>query len=64
METGVLQAGRDAAGKGDAAQARKNFTAVKQYGSALDSPDCLLLVQQVGQVLKAMADAELTKLAS
>jgi hypothetical protein len=45
LAAAVAQAGRDAAAKGDTAQARKCFTALKQSGTALDSPDRLRLVQ-------------------
>jgi hypothetical protein len=58
----VAQAGRDAAAKGDAAQARKHFTSLRQCGTALDSPECLLMIQLVGKAFKKMADAELTKI--
>ena len=57
----VAQAGRDAAAKGDAAQARKHFTSLQQCGTALESPDCLSLVQLVGKAFKKMADTELAK---
>ncbi len=55
----VAQAGRDAAAKGDTAQARKYFTSLKQCGTALESPDCLSLVQIVGKSFKKLADTEL-----
>jgi major membrane immunogen (membrane-anchored lipoprotein) len=58
----VTQAGRDAASKGDAAQARKYFTSLKQCGKALDGPDCSSLVQLVGQSLQNRADTELLKI--
>ena len=58
----VAQAGRDAAAKGDTAQARKCFSALKQCGAALESPDCLSLVQLVGKAVQRMGDAELAKL--
>jgi hypothetical protein len=58
----VAQAGRDAAMKNDSAQARKCFTSLKQCGEALDGPDSLLLVRQVGKALKTMAGEELAKL--
>lgn len=61
LAAAVAQTGRDAASKGDAAQARKCFTALKQCGTALDSPDRLSLVQLVGQAFKKLADAELEK---
>jgi hypothetical protein len=62
LAAAVAQAGRDAASKGDAAQARKYFTSLKQCGTALDSPDRLSLVQFVGQAFKKMSDKELAKI--
>jgi hypothetical protein len=62
LAAAVRQAGADAASKGDAAQARKCFTSLKQCGTALASPDCLSLVQLVGQGLIKRADTELAKL--
>ena len=62
LAAAVADSARDAASKGDNAQARKYFTALKQCGSALDSPDCLSLVQLVGKAFKKMADAELAKI--
>ena len=62
LAAAVAQAGRDAASKGDTAQARKHFTSLKQCGTALDSPDCLSLVQLVGKAFKKMADTELAKI--
>ena len=58
---GVMEAGKEAAKQGDKAKARKHFTAVKQCGEALDSPETLKLVQLVGQAIGKMADAELAK---
>jgi len=58
----VLQAGRDAAGKGDSAQARKYFESVKQFGAALESPEYLKIVELAGRGIKQMADTELSKL--
>jgi hypothetical protein len=58
----VVQAGRDAAGKNDVAQARKYFTSVKQYGAALDNPDSLKIVELVGRAIKQLAESELSKL--
>jgi hypothetical protein len=62
LAAAVRQAGTDAASKGDAAQARKCFTALKQCGTALSGPDCLSLVQLVGQGLIKRADTELAKI--
>jgi hypothetical protein len=59
----TCQCGRDAASKGDAAQARKYFTSLKQCGAALDSPDCQRMVQLSGQALKKAADTELGRIA-
>jgi hypothetical protein len=61
MAAAVAQAGRDAASKGDTAQARKCFTSLKQCGTALDNADRLRIVQLVGQALKKMADTEPAK---
>jgi hypothetical protein len=58
----VEQAGHDAASKGDAAQARKCFTSVKQCGTALESPNFTKVVQLVGKGYKRRADTELAKL--
>ncbi len=58
----VAQTGRDAASKGDAAQARKCFTSLKQCGAALSGQDCLSIVQLVGKAVNKMADTELAKM--
>ena len=58
----VVQAGRDAAAKGDTVQARKCFMSLKQCGTALNSTNCLLLVQLVGQGFEKRADEELAKI--
>jgi hypothetical protein len=62
LAAAVAQAGRDAAAKGDAAQARKYFTSLQLCGAALQSPDCLGLVQVVGKSLKKLGDSELAKI--
>jgi hypothetical protein len=62
LATAVVQSGRDATANGDAAQARKYFTAVNQCGAALAGPDSLKLVQLVGQAFQKMSDQELKKL--
>ena len=59
----VVQAGHDAASKGDTTQARNCFTAVRQCGMALEGPDCMQLVQLVGKAFEKMADSELAKIA-
>jgi hypothetical protein len=61
LAAAVIQAGRDAAAKGDLTQARKYFTSLKQFGAALDSPDYTRIVQLVGQAFGQMADKELAK---
>jgi len=62
LAAAVAQTGRDAASKGDSAQARKCFTSLKECGTALDDSSSLRIVQLVGQAFKKMADAELAKL--
>ena len=62
LAAAVTQAGQDAASKGDAAQARKYFTSLKQCGTALASPECLSLVQLVGQGFIKKVDTELSKI--
>jgi len=62
LAAAVIQAGREAAAKGDLTQARKYFTASKQFGAALDSPDYTHIVQLVGQAIGKMADTELAKI--
>jgi hypothetical protein len=63
LAAAVAQAGREAAAKGDVAQARKYFTSLKACGAALDTSDSLALVKLVGQGLKKRADSEMAKLA-
>ena len=58
----VVQAGRDAAAKGDAVQARKDLTSLKQFGTALEGPESMLLVQLVGKSFVKMSDTELAKM--
>jgi len=58
----VTQAGHDAAAKKDMALARKHFTALDQFGGALDEPNSMLIVKLVGQALKKLAAAETAKL--
>ena len=62
LAAAVAQAGRDAASKGDAVQARKYFTSLKQCGAALDSSNSLALVRLVGQAINKRADTEMLKL--
>ena len=62
LAAAVAQAGRDAASKGDAATAKKYFTSLKQCGTALESPDCLQLVQLVGKAIEKMSDKEMAKI--
>jgi hypothetical protein len=57
----VVQAGRDAAAGNDLPLARKHFTALKQFGEALDSADTLLITKLRGRALKKMADKEMEK---
>lgn len=62
LAVAIVQAGEVAAAQGDTTQARKYFTALQQCGAALDSPNCLKLVQLVGQGFEKRAQAELGKL--
>lgn len=62
LASAVAEAGRQAASKGDAAQARKCFMSLKQFGAALDTPARLQFVQVVGRVSKNMANTGLAKL--
>jgi predicted small lipoprotein YifL len=61
LAAAVADAGRDAAAK-DPALARKHFTALQQFGEALDSPDSLALLKLVGRAVKRMAETEMSKL--
>jgi hypothetical protein len=63
LAAAVAQAGRDAAAKGDTANARTYFTSLKRCGMALDQPGCLRLrvLQLVGREREKLADAELGK---
>jgi hypothetical protein len=58
----VVQAGSDAAGKGDSAQARKYLESVKQFGAAIESPEYFKIVELTGRAIKLLADTELSKL--
>jgi hypothetical protein len=57
----VEQAGKDAASKGDIAQARKYFVSLKQCGTALDSPDYTFMLRQVGQAIQGLSDKDLAQ---
>jgi len=58
----VMQSGRAAAASGDTAQAKKCFTALKQAGTALQGPDCTIVLQYVGKAFEKMSDTESAKL--
>lgn len=58
LAVAVEQAGKDAAAKGDVAQARKYFVSLKQCGTALDSPDYTLLLRQIGQAIQKLSDKD------
>ena len=62
LAAAVAEAGRDAAAKGDVAQARTHFTALRECGAALDTSDSLALLRLVGQGIKKRAEAEMSKL--
>jgi hypothetical protein len=58
----VRDAGFDAVSKGDAAQAQKYFTSLKQFGTALDRPDYTLIVQFTGRAYEQYADTGMQKI--
>lgn len=58
----AMQAGDDAAAKGDTTQARKYFTALQQCGAVLASPQYPIIVQPIGQAFEARAKAKLAKM--
>lgn len=62
MAQAVVKAGQNAVSQGDAVQARKYFTSLQQCGTALQSPDCLQLVQLVGKAFVKMSETELAKI--
>ena len=62
LAAAVAQAGRDAAAKGDVAQARQHFAALRECGAALDTSDSLAIVRLVGQGMKKRAETEMSKL--
>jgi hypothetical protein len=61
LASAVAEAGRDAAAKGDTAQARKYFTSLQQCGTALESSNCLAIVQLVGKAVRKMGETEMAK---
>jgi hypothetical protein len=63
LASAVADAGREAAAKGDTAQAKKTFGSLQQMGTALNSPDRLTILQLVGKTVKKMGDAGAAKLA-
>jgi len=62
LSLAVLQAGRDAAANNDSILARKHFTALSQFGEALESPDSLAIVKMLGSGMRRSAEKELAKL--
>ena len=62
LASAVADAGRDAAAKGDTALARKYFTSLQQCGTALQSSNCLAIIQLVGKAIKRTGDTELAKI--
>ena len=62
LASGVAQAGRAAAVKGDINQARDCFTSLQRCGTALNGPESTLLAQLVGQAVQKLGNAELSKL--
>jgi hypothetical protein len=62
LAAAVARAGRDAAEKGDVAQARKHFAALRECGAALDTSDSLAMLRLVGQGMKKRAEEEMSRL--
>jgi len=62
LAAAVAQAGRDAAANGDRSRASYCFNALKQCGTALDSADCLHIIQPTGRAFKKISDAETARL--
>jgi len=62
LSLAVLQAGKDAAANNDSALALKHFTALKQFGETLESPDSLAIVKLLGSGMRRAAEKELAKL--
>jgi len=61
LAAAVGQAGDDALAKGDTAEAKKYYTALKQCGLALNKPTSSTIVQLVGQGFEKKANAGLAK---
>jgi hypothetical protein len=62
LASAVSNAGRNAASTGDAERARQCYSALKQFGVAIDGPKALTLLKMVGQVSIKMADRGLASL--
>jgi hypothetical protein len=59
----VAEAGSTAARNGDTAKARKCFMSLKQFGTALDSTNYVLIIQLVGRGYEKMSDTGMAKMA-
>lgn len=64
LAAAVMKAGEDAAAKNDTAEARKCFTAVKEYGAAIKGAGSVEILTLVGRAIKNVADKGLAKLGS
>ena len=62
LAAAVIQAGTNSAAHGDFAQARKYFVSLEQFGTAMNDPAHVKLVQLVGMSIKQRANSELTKI--
>jgi hypothetical protein len=62
VASAVAEAGLAAAQKGDAIQARKCFMSLKQFGTALDSTNYMLIVQLVGRGYEKISDSGMAKI--
>jgi hypothetical protein len=62
LANAVVQAGHEAAARNDAALARKHFTALQQFGAAIDTEESMQIVRLVGRAVKKLGDDALAKL--
>ena len=62
LAAAVAQAGRDAAAANDVALARKHFSSLQRFGTALDSSNSLAILRLDAQAIKKKAEGELATL--
>jgi hypothetical protein len=59
LAAAVAQAGRDAVASNDVALARRYFSSLQRFGTALDSSNSLAILRLDGQAIKKKAEVEL-----